>query len=76
LGKEHLGWQFTVRMMEETDAFMAPLLEQCLDVARDYLERGAVRDRLEKYSLAKIIEDREFFYEIMTLLLWLRRLIG
>jgi len=76
LGKEHLGWQFTVRMMEETDAFMAPLLEQCLDVARDYLERGAVRDRLEKYSLAKTIEDREFFYEIMTLLLWLRRLIG
>jgi asparagine synthase (glutamine-hydrolysing) len=74
LGKEHLGWQFTVRLMKETDELLAPPLEHYLNVARDYVDRDAVRDRLEKYSFAKNIEDREFFYEIMTLLLWLRRL--
>lgn len=75
LGKEHLGWQFTVRTMEETNEFVAPLLEHYLDVARDYVDRGAMRDRLEKHGFARNIEEREFFYEIMTLLLWLRRLV-
>jgi len=76
LGKEHLGWQFTVRIMEETDAFIEPIVEQGLEAARDYVDVAAVRAHLRKYRLTKDIAGQEFFYETLALMLWIRRVTG
>jgi hypothetical protein len=76
LGKEHLGWQFTVRLMEEIDAFIEPILELGLEAAPDYVDAAAVHARLERYRLAKDIGGQEFFYSTLALMLWVRRLGG
>ncbi len=76
LGKEHLGWQFTVRLMEEIDPFIEPVLEQGLEATRDYVDAAVVRARLEEYRLAGNIEGQEFFYVSLALMLWVRRLVG
>ena len=76
LGKEHLGWQFTARLMEETDAFIEPILEQGLEAARDYVDADTVRARLKKHKLVRDIGGQEFFFEILTLMLWIRRITG
>lgn len=76
LGKEHLGWQFTVRLMEETDALVEPLLELGLEAAREYIDAATVRARLKKYRISRDIEGQEFFYEVLTLMLWVRRVAG
>jgi asparagine synthetase B (glutamine-hydrolysing) len=76
LGKEHLGWQFTVRLMEESDMSMASMLELGLEAAQEYVDADAVRVRLEKYRLTKDIAGQEFFYETLALMLWLRRVTG
>ena len=76
LGKEHLGWQFTVRLMEKTDALVEPLLELGLEAAGAYVDAAALRARLKKYRINRDIEGQEFFYETLTLLLWVRRVAG
>lgn len=75
-GKEHLGWQFTIRLIEESDDFLNSIMERALETAGDYVDRNAVRTRLRKYAVDGDSRDREFFYEILTLLFWLRRLSG
>jgi len=74
LGKEHLGWQFTVRLMEEIDALIEPILEQGLEATRDYVDAESVRARLKKYELGRDIGGQEFFYETIALMLWVRRI--
>jgi len=76
LGKEHLGWQFTVRLMDESEASMESMLEIGLELAREYVDVDVVRARLEKYRLTKDIAGQEFFYETLALMLWLRRVTG
>jgi len=76
LGKEHLGWQFTVRLMEETHVLIEPLLDLSLEAARGYVDADTVRARLKKYKLAQDIEGQEFFYEAIALMLWVRRVAG
>jgi asparagine synthase (glutamine-hydrolysing) len=76
IGKEHLGWQFTVRLMEESDALMGPILEPDLATAGEYVDIDTVRAHLESYKTALGSEGQELFYETMTLMLWLRRIAG
>ncbi len=74
LGKEHLGWQFIVRLMDETDGFVSRTLEQSLDSLADYVDVNAVRTRHQKYQASRDYGDQLFIYEMMTLILWMRRL--
>ncbi len=76
LGKEHLGWHFTARLMEESEPFMDSMLELGLEAAGEYADVNAVRTRFKRYKIAKKLEDQEFFYETVALMLWVRRVTG
>ena len=62
--------------MEKTDALVEPLLELGLEAAGAYVDAAALRARLKKYRINRDIGDQEFFYETLTLMLWVRRVVG
>jgi len=74
LGKEHLGPIVTNRLMEESDALVSYTMEHSLGTLSDYVDMNAVCARYEKYKRSNTLLDREFVYEIITLILWLRRI--
>lgn len=74
LGKEHLGWQFVVRVMDETDGRVSLTLEQGLDLLGSYVDGDIVRARHKKYQADKGSADRRFVYDMATLMLWRCRL--
>lgn len=75
-GKEHLGWQFTARLMDETAEFVSQTMAQSLEVLGDYADVDSVQTRYEEYIKSRDMSELQFLYEIMTLLLWARRITG
>jgi asparagine synthase (glutamine-hydrolysing) len=76
LGKEHLGWQFVGRLMDITCGFVSQTMEQSLAVVEDYVDVNALRVRYERFQSSGGVQERQFFYDIMVLILWLHRLTG
>ncbi|HOW77132.1 MAG TPA: asparagine synthase-related protein [Candidatus Competibacteraceae bacterium] len=74
LGKEHLGWQFISRLMDETGESVSSALAQGLDQLELYVNVNAVRARQMKYHASRNDAGREFIYEMATLFLWTHRL--
>jgi asparagine synthase (glutamine-hydrolysing) len=75
LGKEHLGWHFASRLMRETPGFVSKALEINLDhTLGDYVDLDALRTRYQNFQTKGDDEERDFFYEVMALVLWLRRI--
>jgi len=74
LGKEHLGWHFASRLMTETAASVSQTLERDLNkVLGDYVDLEAVRSRYQHFQSQPDDAEWGFFYEVMTLRLWLQR---
>jgi len=74
LGKEHLGWHFASRLMRETSEFVSRTLEQDFDtVLGNYVDLEAVRKRYQHFLTQPEDTECDFFFELMTLLLWLKR---
>ncbi len=74
LGKEHLGWHFASRLMRETPKFISQTLENDLEnTLGDYVDLDALRVRYQNFQTRGDDEERDFFFEVMTLVLWLRR---
>jgi len=74
LGKEHLGWLFAGRLMDETGAFVSRTLEQNLDSLEPFVDINAVRARSERYQMPGRELDRQFVFEMVSLASWMRRL--
>jgi asparagine synthase (glutamine-hydrolysing) len=73
LGKEHLGWHFASRVMKETSDFVSQTLERDLaNVLGHYVDVDVVRKRYQKFQTTPDDAERDFFCELMTLLLWLK----
>lgn len=79
-GKEHLGWHFPGRLMDETDTFVARIMAQKLNVLGDYVNVKAVRARYAHYresrdaGCGQFIDERYYFSELASLILWLDRI--
>lgn len=74
LGKEHLGWQFITRVMDETEEFVTHLLtSQTVNVA-GYVDIAVMQQRLNKYRISRGDLDRLFVYEMASFVSWLNRL--
>ena len=73
LGKEHLGWHFIVRAMDESPGFVSRTFEAGLGCLEKYLDVDAVRVRYESYKRYGNDVDRLFVYELVTAILWLQR---
>jgi asparagine synthase (glutamine-hydrolysing) len=77
LGKEHLGWHFASRLMRETQGFASQTLENDLEhTLGDYVDLNALSDRYQNFQTRGDDVDRDFFFGVMTLLLWLRRTVA
>lgn len=74
LGKEHLGWKFICRVMDETHGFVTRTLEQGLEQLEEYVTVDAVRARLARYQIHGNNIERESVYSIVTLILWMQRI--
>jgi hypothetical protein len=60
--------------MLETHDFVSGEVEQKLGMLGDYLNLNAVRERYENYKGVAKDVDREFFFDIITLMLWMQRI--
>ena len=70
--KEHLGWLFVSRLMDETRSFVAATLEQSHNVLDEYIDLVCVqksRDLAAHESAA----DPDTVYNLVVLALWLKR---
>lgn len=70
--KEHLGWNFVARLMEESHPFVSTTLEQNRRLLEEYVDLRAIRPRNDHGRL-KGGADPELMYDATVLALWLRR---
>lgn len=74
LGKEHLGWHFASRLMRETQSFVSQTMENDLEhTLGDYVDLRVLRTRYQNFQASGHDEEWGLFFEVMTLMLWLRR---
>ncbi|MSR12856.1 MAG: asparagine synthetase B [Gammaproteobacteria bacterium] len=74
LGKEHLGWNFVHRLMDESDTLISNALEQNPEIFSGYLSTKVISDLREKRRSGKDENDWESLYDAITFALWLKRI--
>ncbi len=72
-GKEHLGWQITGRLMDESRERLAQAMGDDLDKIGDYIDVEEVRMRYQTFLRTHDSLVRESLYEIMSLMYFLGR---
>jgi asparagine synthase (glutamine-hydrolysing) len=72
--KEHLGWRFAERLMVETQEFVSYTIKHSLNMIASYVDPKVVYERYNCYKSSQNDVEREFFYDILTLILWLQRI--
>lgn len=80
LGKEHLGWQCTQRVMGESQAFIQECFERDLGFVQEFVDTSAIKTRLGRYLKrgktggARRDDDCQFLYDKLAMILWLKRI--
>jgi asparagine synthase (glutamine-hydrolysing) len=72
-GKEHVGWNFSSRLMDESRDFVAQVLENDLQTLAPYADVEAVRRMYAKYCAVNGYVKQSRIYDIITLIIWLKR---
>jgi asparagine synthase (glutamine-hydrolysing) len=72
--KEHLGWALVDRLLRESGEFVDQTIENELDCIGEYVNPDRVRELHREYRSSGEPAVAEQIYDIMTLLLWVRRL--
>ena len=67
VGKEHLGWKFVDRLVDDTQDFLSELFAKDLQMLDPYIDVKAARKRIERH-------DKQFVYDMAGLILWMKRL--
>lgn len=73
VGKEHLGWQIMGHVMDESRDRLAKAMGGDLDKISGYINIDAVRARYRGYLGNNDPREREFLYEILSLLFFMQR---
>ncbi len=76
LGKEHLGWNFASRLMKETHAMASRIIEQEIEGIDKYVDARVVWEKYGKCCEPNGDAEWEGVYDISTLVLWLKRIMG
>ncbi|RPH97019.1 MAG: asparagine synthetase B [Lysobacterales bacterium] len=71
--KEHLGWQFTRRLMHESRGLIERLMRDSLCTLQEYVRPGACRALYDRWAAAEDGAARDAVFELVTLMLWLQR---
>ncbi len=73
LDKEHLGWNFVCRLMDETDELVSRTMSSGLFGIESYVDTDKLRKRYDEYQKTKDDASRNQVYEAMIIKLWLER---
>ena len=74
VGKQHVGWNFFYRLMDETPRLAALTIEQGLREVDNFVDPQAARRQYETYLATGSAHDvREKIYDLVTLVSWMRR---
>ena len=66
VGKEHLGWHFFHRLMDESRKLVHDTLEHGLDGIEEFLNMNAVRERFSEFCQQRGDSKLEDIFYIMT----------
>jgi asparagine synthase (glutamine-hydrolysing) len=72
--KEHLGWMLRRRLMQESRDLIEHAMHADLEFAGDYVDVGAARRVYGEFKAVNSDESRQFIYDLVTLILWLKQL--
>ena len=72
--KAHLGWKFTNRLMAESHDMVSSIMAQDVGMIEEYVNVKAVRALHERYVEQGDDASRESVYELVTLIVWLKRI--
>jgi asparagine synthase (glutamine-hydrolysing) len=78
-GKEHLGWQFMERLMQDSRPLIEHSLGKNLGRLAGFADMTHAQSRLRRYlrngslDTAQSRQDRRFVYDLMVLALWIHR---
>jgi asparagine synthase (glutamine-hydrolysing) len=72
LGKEHLGWNYYFRLIDECKDFVSRTLEYGLATGATYVDVKSVREQYVKYCNAKEDAERESIFDVVILALWVK----
>lgn len=70
LGKQHVGWNFFYRLMDETAALVSHTLIHSLGAVDRYVDVDTVHNHYAKYLVTKSHAERENIFNIVTLARW------
>jgi asparagine synthase (glutamine-hydrolysing) len=73
VGKEHLGWNFANRLMNETHGFVAETMARSVHPLAGYVDTAAVQRLYARYRETKRVGDCEQLHDVVTAALWLER---
>lgn len=80
VGKEHLGWQLTRCLMQNSRNFIRQSFEMDFEWVTGYIDADCIHARLNRYLNSVDVDtpqahaDRESVYQVLTVMLWLKRL--
>jgi asparagine synthetase B (glutamine-hydrolysing) len=74
--KAHLGWKFAHRLMAESHTMVSASMTQDLGMIGEYVNVKAVRALYDRFIKQGDDVSRDSVYELLTLIIWLRRIKG
>jgi asparagine synthase (glutamine-hydrolysing) len=72
-GKEHIGWNFFYRAMDEIDASLPTMLKDGLRPVESFVDIAAAQRCHTSWTERKTHIDRERLFDVLTLASWVRR---
>lgn len=73
LGKEHLGWHFANRLMDESQELIAHTMAQEMATIAAYMDSQAVQRLYEDYIETKSVVAANQLHDVVTAAIWLKR---
>ena len=74
IGKEHVGWNFSQKLLNETKAFAPQFTKNKLGPLTEYIDQSVVLAHMDDFFKCKRDQYAESCFWIATLALWLHRL--
>ena len=73
LGKQHLGWAFTTKLMQAMQANLRFAINENLNILMQFIDKDAVKNACQSYFADNDLSQAEKVYEAAHLGVWLKR---
>jgi asparagine synthase (glutamine-hydrolysing) len=72
IGKEHVGWNFLHRLVEDSRERTRRVLVDELGTVDNFVDRSAARDLYRRYLATGAHREREKIFDLLTLIAWVK----